>query len=154
MNGVSTSRQAGERSAARLAMHCMMRPPPGATPAHKVRMSPPQAERITNSSSRGSIGRSTMTTGAAAGAAPPAAGAAAAGAVSLLAGSLFGSAEASIAFTALWQPDDRLDMFLARHCNAASPPGCTLEQCAMKSERQADLTASFCASVGCAKEGV
>jgi hypothetical protein len=71
-----------------------------------------------------------------------------------LAGSLFGSAEASIAFTALAHPADRLDMFLARHCSAASPPGCTLEQCAMKSERQADLTASFCASVGCAKEGV
>src|SRR5437763_11794274 len=35
-NGANTSRQAGERSAARLAMHCMMRPPPGATPAHSV----------------------------------------------------------------------------------------------------------------------
>src|SRR5262245_55242467 len=82
-----------------------------------------------------------------------AAGAAAAGAGSLFAGSLFGSAEASIAFTALAHPADRLDMFLARHWIAASPPGCTLEQCAMKSERQADLTASFCASVGCANEG-
>src|SRR5262249_34121289 len=79
---------------------------------------------------------------------------AAAGAASVLAGSLFGAAEASIAFTALAHPPDRLDMFLARHCSAASPPGCTLEQCAMKSERQADLTASFCASVGCANEGV
>src|SRR5947199_2148568 len=76
-----------------------------------------------------------------------AAGAASVFVGSALAGSLFGSAEASIAFTALAQPDDRLDMFLARHCSAASPPGCTLEQCAMKSERQADLTASFCASV-------
>ena len=40
----------------------------------------PQAERITNSSSRGSIGRSTITVGAAAGAAPAAGAAAAAGA--------------------------------------------------------------------------
>ena len=60
----------------------MMRPPPGGTPAHKARTSAPQAERITNNSSRGIIGRSTITTGAAAGAAaaaagaPPAAGAA------------------------------------------------------------------------------
>src|SRR5438105_506586 len=83
-----------------------------------------------------------------------AAGAAAAGAASGFAGSLFGAAEASTAFTALWQLAERLDMFLARHCSAASPPGCTLEQCAIKSERQADLTASFSASVGCANDGV
>jgi hypothetical protein len=32
------------------------------------------------------------------------------------------------------------------------PPGCTPEHCAMKSDRQADLTALFCSSVGaCAK---
>ena len=37
----------------------------------------------------------------------------------------------AIAFTALWQLPERLDMFLARHCNASSPPGVTLEQCAM-----------------------
>jgi hypothetical protein len=83
-----------------------------------------------------------------------AAAGAAAGAASLFAGSLFGAADASIAFTALWHPDDRLDMFLARHCSAASPPGVTLEQCAMKSERHADLTASFWASLGpCANDG-
>ena len=49
--------------------HCMMRPPPGGTPPHRARTSAPQAERSTNSSSRGRIGRSTITAGAAAGAA-------------------------------------------------------------------------------------
>src|SRR5262249_604120 len=78
---------------------------------------------------------------------------AAAGAASVFAGSLFDAAAPSTAFTALAHPADRLDMFLARHCSAASPPGVTLEQCAIKSERQADLTASFFASVGCANEG-
>src|SRR5205823_15098264 len=98
-NGANTSRQAGDRSAARLAMHCMMRPPPGATPAHSVRMSPPQADRITNSSSRGSIGRSTITVGAAAGAAPPAGAAAAAGALPAA-----GAAPPLAAVTAFSQP--------------------------------------------------
>ena len=50
----------------------------------------------------------------------------AAGAVSAL-----GAAGASTARTALAQLADRLDMFFCRHCNDASPPGGTLEQCAM-----------------------
>ena len=65
---------------------------------------------------------------AAFGAAVSAAGLAvvAAGAVSAL-----GAAGASTARTALWQLDERLDMFFCRHCSDASPPGGTLEQCAM-----------------------
>jgi hypothetical protein len=42
-----------------------------------------------------------------------------------------GAAGASTARTALWQLDERLDMFFCRHCSDASPPGGTLEQCAM-----------------------
>ena len=56
-----------------------MRPPPGATPPQIVRTSAPQADRSTNSSSRGRIGRSTITTGAAGAAAAGAAAPAAAG---------------------------------------------------------------------------
>ena len=40
-------------------------------------------------------------------------------------------AGASTARTALWQLDERLDIFFCRHCSEASPPGGTLEQCAM-----------------------
>src|SRR5258708_19384722 len=61
----------------------MIRRPPRSTlfpytTLFRSRTSPPQAERSTNSSSRGRIGRSTITTGAAgaAAAAPAAAGAA------------------------------------------------------------------------------
>src|ERR1700738_4252844 len=49
----------------------MMRPPPGATPPHSDRTSLLHADRNTNSSSRGRIGRSTSTVGAAAGAGAP-----------------------------------------------------------------------------------
>jgi len=55
-----------EGPAARFAMHCMMRPPPGATPAHSVRMSPPHAERMTNSFlARPASAAGTITVGAA-----------------------------------------------------------------------------------------
>src|SRR5207253_8616325 len=82
-NWDSTSLQAGESWAALVARHCTIRPPPGATPPQIERTSAPQADRNTNSSSRGRIGRSTITVGAAgaaaaaapAGAAPAAAGA-------------------------------------------------------------------------------
>ena len=47
------------------------------------------------------------------------------------AGLAVAAAGASTARTALWQLDDRLDMFFCRHCSEASPPGGTLEQCAM-----------------------
>ena len=42
--------------------------------------------------------------------------------------SALGSAAGSTARTALWQPDDRLDMFFCRHCSDSMPPGGTLEQ--------------------------
>src|SRR5258708_10732514 len=73
-NWPSTSLQAGDREAACVARHCTIRPPRGWTPPHSERTSPPQADRSTNSSSRGRIGRSTNTgagAGAAAGAAAP-----------------------------------------------------------------------------------
>jgi hypothetical protein len=59
-----------------------------------------------------------------------AAGAAALGAA-VSAGLAVAAAGASTARTALWQLDERLDMFFCRHCSEASPPGGTLEQCAM-----------------------
>src|SRR6185312_3742961 len=64
-NCASTSLQAGESADACEARHCMIRPPPAGTPPHSVRTSPPQADRNTNNSSRGSIGRSTIAVGAA-----------------------------------------------------------------------------------------
>src|SRR6202451_3878360 len=80
-NWPSTSEHAGDSEADCVARHSMMRPPPGGTPAHSVRTSPPQAERNTNRISRGRIGRSTSAgAGAAAGAATVSALAAAAGA--------------------------------------------------------------------------
>jgi hypothetical protein len=63
-----------------------------------------------------------------AGAAVAAAGAAALGAA-VSAG--LAAAGASTARTALWQLDERLDMFFCKHCSEASPPGGTLEQCAI-----------------------
>src|SRR5437588_6997116 len=75
-NWDSTSLQAGESCAALVARHCTIRPPPGCTPPQIERTSAPQADRSTNNSSRGRIGRSTITAGAAAAGAAPAAGAA------------------------------------------------------------------------------
>jgi hypothetical protein len=39
-------------------------------------------------------------------------------------------------------------MFFCRHWYASTPPGVTLAQCAMKSERHAERMALFCASLG------
>src|SRR5947199_287631 len=151
-NWDSTSLHAGESWAALVARHCTIRPPPGCTPPQIERTSAPHADRSTSNSSRGRIGRSTITAGAAgaaaaaapAGAAPAAgaaaaveaAGAAAFGAavsagLAVPAGLEVAAAGASTARTALWQLDERLDMFFCRHCSAASPPGGTLEQCAI-----------------------
>src|SRR5690349_22444268 len=97
-NGASTSLQAGDSDAALLAMHCTMRPPPGATPAQSERMSAPQAERTMNSSSRGSSGRRTITAGAAAAAgAAPVAGAAAAAPPPAAAVTAFAQADETLA---------------------------------------------------------
>jgi hypothetical protein len=71
--------------------------------------------------------------GAAAGAAVPAAGLAGAdSALGAAAGldSAFGAAGASTARTAVWQDDERLDIFFSRHCSDAAPPGGMLAQCA------------------------
>jgi Zn-dependent alcohol dehydrogenase len=75
---------------------------------------------------------------AAFGAAVVAAGLAAGGAASVfgvaagVGSAAFGAAAgASTARTAPAHADERLDMFFCRHCNEASPPGGTLEQCAM-----------------------
>src|SRR5579863_1538656 len=113
MNCMSTSLQAGDRSAARLEMHSTRRPPPGATPVHRARISAPQAERTTKSSSRGRIGRSTITVGAMAGAAAAAAGA------PLVAGTAAPPLTAAIA---LPQAAETLALFFSRHSSAGAPP--------------------------------
>src|SRR5260370_35790500 len=93
----------------------MIRPPPGSTPGQSARTSPPQADRSTNSTSRGRIGRSTS--GAAAGAAdvaglvPAVAAAPAVAGVPLLA--------AAPAFS---QPAVCLGLCFSRHCQAGAPP--------------------------------
>jgi len=56
-NWPSTSLQADDSEPALVARHCTIRPPPGATPPQIARTSAPQADRSTNSSSRGRIGR-------------------------------------------------------------------------------------------------
>src|SRR5689334_2622215 len=58
-------------------------------------------------------------------------------------------AGAAIALTALRQGAESLDSLRNRHSRASLPPGCTLAQFAMKSERQEARTASRCAWVGC-----
>ncbi len=151
--------QAGESDALLLARHCTMRPPPGAIPPHSDLISPPHADLITNNSSRGRIGRSTIAAGAMVAAAGAAVVAAAAGAAVVPFAAAFGAAVAGfvaggaasvlgvtagvgsaalgptagawMARTAPAHPAERLDMFFCRHCNEASPPGGTLEQCAM-----------------------
>lgn len=50
--------------------------------------------------------------------------------------------------TAVRQLGDSLAELEARHCKAALPPGCTPEQCAMKSDRQAERIAAVWAAVG------
>src|SRR5258708_4584129 len=92
----------------------MSRPPPGATPAQSVRASRPHADRSTNSSSRGRIGRSTNT-GTPAGLAV----ASVAGTAPLAVGR---AALSLTAATAFWQAAETLDLFFSRHCNAGAPP--------------------------------
>src|SRR5262249_28973214 len=112
-NWDSTPRHSGDSDEALLVRHRRMRPPPGSTPAHSVRRSAPQAERITNSTSRGRICRSTITAGAegAAGAAAGAAGlVAASAAVALPAGA---AAPPATAATAFWQAGDTRALFFS-----------------------------------------
>jgi hypothetical protein len=81
---------------------------------------------------------------AGAGFAPGAAVEAAAGAA---AGVAAGFSAAVAALTALRHDPDSLLSFRCRHCSASTPPGVTLEQLAMKSERHDERIALFCASV-------
>ena len=116
--GDSTSLHAGESCAALVARHCTMRPPPGATPPQIERTSAPQADRSTNSSSRGRIGRSTITVGAA--------GAAAVAAPPRPEPRL---PRVQAARHRHWrrrrpfsQPAESLALFFSRHCRAGAPP--------------------------------
>src|SRR5262249_48089518 len=77
--------------------------------------------------------------------APAVGGSDEAGAASLVAGSRCGDT----AFRADLQGADRFELFLSKHFNASLPPGSTLAQCAMKSDRHAERMASRSASVGC-----
>src|SRR6185436_10079164 len=110
------------------------------------RTSAPQADRSTSSSSRGRIGRSTITVGAAgaaAVAAPAAAGAApAAGAAAV-------APPPPAAETAFSQPAESLPLFFSRHCRAGAPPVGTPAQTFGYSERHALRTAEIWAVVGC-----
>jgi hypothetical protein len=75
------------------------------------------------------------------------------GASDFVAGTGFGASCAVTALTALLQEADSFAVFCCRHWKAAIPPGCTPEQCDMKSERQEVRMASRCASVACARAG-
>lgn len=54
------------------------------------------------------------------------------------------------ASTAVRQAGDSLAAFFCRHCSASTPPGFTLEQFDMKSERQDDRIAACWSAVTCA----
>jgi len=57
---------------------------------------------------------------------------------------------APTAATAVRQPGDSFTELVARHRRAALPPGWTPEQCAVKSDRQAEWIAAVCAAEGAA----
>lgn len=87
--------------------------------------SPPHADLITSSSSRGRIGRSTITAGAAAVAA-----AVGAAVVPFSAGVAVVDVPPLAALTAFSQPAESLALFVSRHCNAGAPPvGTPLQTC-------------------------
>jgi len=125
-----------------------MRPPPTGIPLHKACCSGRHIARM-RSASRGSIG-GIGPSGATAGVGPLAAGAPAEDAAADGEGEV---APPPTAATALWHAAVSLAAWLLRHCSASMPPGCTPEQFAMKSERQAARMADFCASVGAAAGG-
>jgi hypothetical protein len=66
------------------------------------------------------------------------------------AGGAAGGAFGMVAATAVRQPGDRLVRFFCRHSSASLLPGEVLMQWAMKSERQLERIALFCASLSCA----
>ena len=109
-----------------------MRPPPGDTPPHNARTSAPQADRSTNSTSRGRIGRKTRGAGAAAGAAAGPAVSAVAALPSAGAAALPPDAASPLAaLTACWQLAESFDLVCFRQFSAAALPVGTLEQCAI-----------------------
>jgi hypothetical protein len=59
-----------------------------------------------------------------------------------------GSGLRTTALTADLQDGDSCESFLSKHSKASLPPGWTLAQCAMKSERHAERIASRSACVG------
>src|SRR5689334_12771018 len=93
----------------------MIRPPPAGVPAQSDCTSAPQAERMTNRTSRGRIGRSTS-----------AGGAAAAGAAFAVAGAPPAAAGVPpppvAAATAFSQAAESFALFFVRHCSAGAPP--------------------------------
>jgi len=99
----------------------MIRPPPAGTPAQSVRTSAPQADLITNSTSRGRIGRSTN-----GGAAAAAAGAAVGLALALAGAVLLAAAGAArpppAAATAFSHAAESPALFCSKHRRAAAPP--------------------------------
>src|SRR5690348_7818044 len=118
----------------------MKRPPPGGVLPHNVATSARQIRKMNNRRSGIMNGRGVS--GATAGA--TAAGVAADGVA------LAPAPPPPTAATAVRQPGDSFAELVARHCRAALPPGLTPEQCAMKSDRQAERIAAVCAAVGAA----
>ncbi len=116
----------------------MIRPPPNGTPAQSDRTSTPQICTIASASRGRSIGIGPMgaTAGAAAAAGAPDGAAAPA------------PPPPPIAATALRHAADSCASLRLRHCNASAPPGCTPEQCDMKSDRHDARMAAFCCAVG------
>jgi hypothetical protein len=84
------------------------------------------------------------------GAAAAGGGAAGFGGGAAAAGGAAGGAFGMVAATAVRQPGDRLVRFFCRHSSASLLPGEVLMQWAMKSERQLERIALFCASLSCA----
>src|SRR5580692_8684351 len=119
----------------------MTQPPPNGTPAQSERTSTPQICTIASASRGRSIGIGPIgaTAGAAVAAGAPPDGAAA-------------GAPPLMAATALRHAADSCASLRLRHCSASAPPGCTPEQCDMKSDRHEARTAAFCCAVGAAAE--
>jgi hypothetical protein len=121
----------------------MTQPPPNGTPAQSERTSTPQICTIASASRGRSIGIGPIgaTAGAAVAAGAPPDGAAA-------------GAPPPMAATALRHAAESYASLRLRHCSASAPPGCTSEQCDMKSDRHDARTAAFCCSVGAAAGAV
>jgi hypothetical protein len=112
-----------------------MRPPPGGMPAHTLRTSAAQVRKI-GSSCRGRKRRSGNDSGS-----PE---------VAVSADGDAGAAPAPpIAASAPWHGLESSAALRSRHCSAARVPGCTPEQCEMKSDLQEARIALICFALGC-----